>query len=117
MSLRKDGPIRRWLEGKPLLSGSLIAPSSGELVDGDVDAFKRKTVEEWKAKGVPDGMANYGIKLAEDYAQGMVEFLLPNDAESQKKALPNLFKTSVEKVSAPWLKGVYKAMTGKELIL
>ena len=127
MELRRR-PLRDLLGNRPTLIleeplvkrlgvDPLIVPSTGEAVDTSIDVVKREKIEEWRAKGVPEGMSKFAVKLAEEYAQGMAEFMLPGEPDMQKAVLPTLFKSSLKKVSEPWIKGVYRAMYEKEVKL
>ena len=119
--------IRRWLEERPILGElfhqrrlirrffretqeELIVPASGEVLNARIEEFRKRKMEEWARKGVPEPMRRYAMELAERYIEGMARFLYPENAELQKRFMAEHFPRVVEKISEPWIRGLLKAM-------
>ncbi|MEM0232610.1 MAG: hypothetical protein QXL22_01165 [Candidatus Nezhaarchaeales archaeon] len=108
--LLRERPILGRLVGERYFSPLIRVPATGELLDRELETEKKKKMEEWAARGVPEPVRMYAISLAEHYVAGMAEFLYPGDAEAQKKFILEHFPKAVEKVSEPWIEGILRAM-------
>jgi len=112
MSLKKEGPIRRFLaERETLIPRKKLFHHSPQVtplkIDRKLESMREAKKSEWLAKGYSPALVEKALKLADTWGWGMAKGLLPGMPEAQEVLVRSTYPKALE-TAEHWLETMAK---------